>query len=394
MLGDFTISIDGKSISDNNNRSKKVWSFIAYLIYNRTKSINPQQLIEVFCGNSSSYSNPATAIKALIFRARAELDNLYEGAGHELIVFRNGGYSWNNSVETVTDFEQFEELENIDSSLSPERLAEILALYRGDFLKNIPAEFWTIPVATHYMNLFCSTLTGNAAVLYDNGLAEELKQFCSIASQADPFNEDLHRTYMQVSMSCGDKKGAASIYRKLSNRLLSELGVFPSEETRALYHDIIKTTNEHIISSDMLMDQLREDSDFPGALVCEYDFFRILYYSMARSVMRNGVAVHIVLLSLVGKKDSEIPKKKIEKEMDNLRDAVRNSLRRGDSAARCSVSQFVVMLPGANYENSCMVCERIIRSYNKKFSPSGTEIRYEIRPIEPDCKDNFPSFFA
>jgi hypothetical protein len=125
-----------------------------------------------------------------------------------------------------------------------------------------------------------------------------------------------------------------------------------------------------------------------GALICEYDFFRVLYFSMARSVMRSGIAVHIALISAVDK-NGELPLKKIEKVMPNVEDVIQHSLRRGDSAARCSASQYVIMLPRANYENTCMVCERIIKAYYKKYARNDVMLRYEVRALEPDDKENF-----
>jgi hypothetical protein len=133
---------------------------------------------------------------------------------------------------------------------------------------------------------------------------------------------------------------------------------------------------------------LKESSEKTGALICEYDFFRVLYYSMARSVMRNGIAVHIALISAVDK-DGELPLRKLERVMPNVENVIRQSLRRGDSAAKCSVSQYVIMLPRANYENSCMVCERIIKSYYKKFTRADAQLRYEVCPLEPDDKENY-----
>jgi GGDEF domain-containing protein len=75
--------------------------------------------------------------------------------------------------------------------------------------------------------------------------------------------------------------------------------------------------------------------------------------------------------------------------MANLEDTIRRSLRRGDSASRCSASQYVIMLPRANYENSCMVCDRILKSYVKNYSYPDAEFRYEVFPIQPDEKESF-----
>ncbi len=393
MLGEFVIEYNGASVSDSSNRSKKVWSLLAYLIYNRQRAVKPQELIELLWGNDISTENPAGALKTLLFRARAELDNLYKGAGKDLIIFKNEGYLWSDAFDTELDCEVFDRLvmeinENEEARL--ECTLKLLSLYRGTFLEKFSSEFWAMPIVTHYHNTYLETVSKNIPLLSENGYYKEIEKFCVLATEADPFNEELHRIYMQNCVEQDNKKKALTIYRELSNRLLSELGVFPSEETRQLYHKLIQTTNEHILSAQMLMEQLKEDGNLPGALICEYDFFRVLYYSMARSVLRNGIAVHIALFTVSGKKGAALSAKKIEKEMEGLRTAVRTSLRRGDSAARCSVSQYVVMLPGANYENSCMVCERISRAFTQRYGSIDATVRFEVQPIEADYSEKIP----
>ena len=69
--------------------------------------------------------------------------------------------------------------------------------------------------------------------------------------------------------------------------------------------------------------------------------------------------------------------------MDNLLEQIRINLRRGDTVARCSASQYILMLPHANYENSCMVCERIIRAFCRQYPHSPAQLHYSVRPIEP-----------
>jgi GGDEF domain-containing protein len=104
--------------------------------------------------------------------------------------------------------------------------------------------------------------------------------------------------------------------------------------------------------------------------------------------MRSGIAVHLVLVTVTGKDGSNLDAQKREKIMANLEDSIRHSLRRGDSAARCSASQYVIMLPRANYENSCMVCERVLKAYYRDHSRLDADLRYEVFPIQPDEKEN------
>ena len=69
--------------------------------------------------------------------------------------------------------------------------------------------------------------------------------------------------------------------------------------------------------------------------------------------------------------------------MPKIEEVIRCSLRRGDSAAKCSVSQYVIMLPTANYENSCAVCRRILKAFARQYPHSPAEIHYSVQPLEP-----------
>ena len=41
------------------------------------------------------------------------------------------------------------------------------------------------------------------------------------------------------------------------------------------------------------------------------------------------------------------------------------------------------MLPQANYENSCKVCERIVRAFYRKYPHSPAVIQYTVQPLNP-----------
>ena len=69
--------------------------------------------------------------------------------------------------------------------------------------------------------------------------------------------------------------------------------------------------------------------------------------------------------------------------MKNLRDLVCSNLRKGDIASQCSISQYILMLPYANYENSCMVCERIVKAFYRQYPHSPAELHFFVQPLEP-----------
>lgn len=392
MFGEFSISTDGGRVSDSDNRSRKVWFLLAYLIYNRDRVIKQNELIEMLWNESDRGVNPVGALKTLFYRVRTELDQLWEGAGKQLILSHGNGYIWSDEFPVIIDCEQFDELNEIISDASDDALEDtvrLLRLCKGGFLERFSSEFWVMPIATFYHNEYIRHLLRILPTLIEQGRYEDAVEFCQAAVGAEPFNEEIHRYYMRVCIAMGNQKRAVEIYQSLSDRLLSELGLIPSEETRKLYHEAVKSNNDHTLTLEMIRDQLKESNSYPGALICEYDFFRVLYYSMARSVLRNGIAVHMVLVTVKGKRGAELDAKKREKVMANLEDSIRHSLRRGDSAARCSATQYIIMLPRANYENSCMVSERVFKAYYQKYTRLDAELRYEVFPIQPDDKESF-----
>lgn len=387
MFGSFTISSDDSTVSNIGNRSRKAWILMAYLICNRDRFVNRNELIDLLWGSDEDNVNPVGALKTLVYRARGELDKLWDGAGRDLILSSGEGYRWNDEFPVYVDCEDFgvvaECYEDTDRAL------EKLSLYTGEFLRDFGSELWVMSLGAHYHNLFINVLGNIAPVLIDAGRADDLIAFWPTVSQIEPYNEAIICIYMRAYINAGKQKTAIDIYVKLKEKLLSDLGILPSDETRALYHEAKKINNYHTISVERLKDQLRETDSPDGAMICEYDFFRVLYHSMARSVLRSGIAVHIALIIMLDKNGNELPAKKLERAMGNLEEVVRTCLRRGDSAAKCSSSQFVIMLPTANYENSCMVCERIIKAYNRKYAYTDTMIRYEVCPLDPDEKETF-----
>ena len=138
------------------------------------------------------------------------------------------------------------------------------------------------------------------------------------------------------------------------------------------------------MSISTVREQLREPEGCGGALFCEYDFFKIIYHAEARAIARSGDAVHICLLSVTDEQGEDLSKRSLDRCMENLQELIRVGLRRGDVAARCSMSQYILLLPQANYENSCKVCERIIKGFCRQYTHSPAQLHYSVQPLEPN----------
>ena len=186
---------------------------------------------------------------------------------------------------------------------------------------------------------------------------------------------------MTALIKMGDNKSAVNEYEEFSLRLYNDLGIKPSQNLIDLQKKASASLSVQVFPMDVVIEHLKEIDAKPGALLCEYDYFKILCYVEARSMQRSGKATHVALLSVTGHDGKDLTKNSLEKVMSILSDQIRTALRRGDTYARCSVSQFIIMLPQANYENSCMVCRRVVGNYIKKHPSSPASITFAVQPL-------------
>lgn len=385
-LGDFSLRTGNVTISDSDNRTRKVWSLLAYLLCYRGRVISQKKLIELLWGEDPSSTNPENALRITFHRVRSALNQLWPNAGHDLILRRDGGYTWNPDVPLVIDSEKFDSLCTAVYTDEEQQLAaylEALSLYHGDFLEKQSSDAWVIPICTHFHNLYISTVMAAAALLSARCRHEEAVSLCRRAIAGEPYHEVLHQQLMRSLAATGDQKGAAAVYAELSHRLFDDFGIRPSEDTRKVYREVVHTPTDRTLPMDVVLEQLQEPALISGAMRCDYDYFKVLCFAESRAMERNGNATHILLLSVSGTPDKPLSKRTLNRVMEQLGETIRTSLRRGDTFSQCSVSQYIIMLPQANYENSCMVARRILGAFSRKHPHVTARIQHMVQPLTP-----------
>ena len=386
MLGEFSLRAGSVTISDAGNRSKKVWSLLAYLICNRDRAISQQKLIGLLWGDEPDSDNPENALRITLHRLRAQLEQLWPGAGRELILRKSGGYAWNSEASMELDCDRFEQLcqtAAADEETRLQDLLEALSLYRGEFLPRQGGEMWVVPIATHFHNLNLEGSLEAAQLLSARGRHEEAARICRAAAAAEPYHEPLHQKLMQELSAAGDPKGAAAVYETLSKRLFDDFGIRPNEQTREVYRTAAHSPESRELPMEEVLQHLQEPEGNAGAMQCDYDYFKVLCFAESRAMERSGNATHIALLSLTGETDKPLSKRSRDRIMDQLGQQLRSNLRRGDTISRCSVSQYIIMLPKANYENSCMVCRRVITAFHRAHPHISAKVNYMVQPLTP-----------
>lgn len=387
MLGGFSIRIGDKVINNQHNQAKKPWILLEYLITFRNRDISPTELIELIWGDEDS-SNPNGALKTLLFRSRKLLTDL-EYPPQNMIVQQRGTYAWNQELNTVVDADQFEALANkaLNDCESPEQqlacCLEALQIYKGDFLPKSSWESWVVPISTFYHSLYLKVVHTAVNLLLQNEDYATITDISQKAAVIESHDEDLHYYLIFSLFKSGKQHAALEHYNRTIDMLYSQFAITPSERLKSLYK-LIRDT-EHGITTDLsvVQDSLTEETRRNGAFFCEYSVFKDIYQLESRSIERTGDSIYLCLLTLSDLNYVLLPQPFLNKGMEALGDAICSSLRRGDVYSRYSVSQFILLLPTATYENGELVLKRITQTFRKNYTRKDMTVSYSLQAIIP-----------
>lgn len=387
MLGGFSITMNGKTIADQSNQAKKPWCLLEYLITFRDRDIPTEELIDLFWKDDAS-NNPGGALKTLMFRVRKLLEPL--GYPTQKLVLQNRrSYGWTKSISTVCDTDQFEKLclqtesEGINEE---ERLALCLkafALYKGSFLPKSEWEAWVVPINTYYHTLYQKLTHRVLLLLNEKKDYPTMIDLCQQAIAIDPYEEDAHYYLIYSLYQSGNQHMAMEHYQHVCDMFYNEFAITPSLRFKDLYKLI--SDKKHGITMDLsiIQELLMEGFTDKGAFCCEPSVFRDIYQLEARAIERTGDSIYLCLLTISSLKGDLLKPAVQTRAMDELGEAIRTSLRRGDIYSRYSVSQYLMLLPTATYENGEMVLKRIIRNFKKAYSRKDLSITYSLQGIVP-----------
>jgi len=387
MLGGISLRYADQEINDQDNRSKKLWLLLAYIITFRDKDLAQADFVELMWPNEES-SNPGNALKTLFHRVRAMLNQLGYQSGHTMIVQDNGTYGWNNKLNFSVDVDEFEDLYRKGCRVdgNDEKLkyfSGALDIYKGDFLPKYAMEPWVLPINAYYHSMYMRLIHDTLELLVEREAYEEVVRRCNFAISIDPYDEFLYYNMILSLVRMGNQQAALAQYQKVTELFYTSFGVTPSEELTALYKEVVRTTNNMETDLSVIKQYLQEKENKGGAFYCEYEFFKNIYRLQARSLARSGQAVHLGLLTLSNASGGKLQQRILNNAMAKLNDCIRLSLRKGDVYSRYSVSQYIIMLPAANYENARIVLARIAGRFRRENPHSQALVNYALHPLEP-----------
>lgn len=168
----------------------------------------------------------------------------------DCVLFEDDRYSFNQRLDYWYDVQEFERLvaraEHAQATDPHEyefNLKQAVALYRGDFLEDLPSaseEAWYHPLSEGLRKKWLQSVfaLGTMAIESEN-YETALDYFWRIARR-DSFQEAAHRAIMEVYARMGNRNAALRHYRDLESTLQDELGVSPTAETAQLYRRILQ----------------------------------------------------------------------------------------------------------------------------------------------------------
>lgn len=383
-LGTFSISNGQAVLTDEINRSMKLWNVLCYLIMHRDRDVPQSELIELFWNEENS-ANPTNALKTLLYRVRAMLEPVFGDA--EPILSRHGAYGWNPQVRCELDIDAFESLcARAQSTDSPDKqlraYRQAVAIYKGDFLPKLGGQLWVVPIAARYHLMYLSAVKRLAQLLCQKESFEEMHRVCVQASELEPLDEQLHILIITALLRQGKHNAALNHYEYATDLLYRNLGVRPSEELRMLYNEIMDEEKGMEMDLEVIQEDLREAAAKNGAFLCEYGFFKEIYRLEARRCARSGQCVHVGLITVTDASGRMPSPGTLGATMDQLQGVLIRSLRRGDVVSKYSAAQFVVLLPAANYEDSLMVMNRIETAFHRQYRMNRQKLSCKIRELE------------
>lgn len=386
LFGGFSMERNGTLLTDDINRSQKLWSVLAYLVIHRDRDIPQSEFIEQFWQEENS-TNPTSALKTLLYRIRAMIEPLF-GEEVQPVIARRGAYRWNSDIPCFVDVDRFTQLceQAQEAQLSDEQRLELCreaaVMYKGMLLPKLSDQIWLMPLSAHCHAQYVRLVHQLAQLLVKYDLYDEMAALCLRASELDPLDESLHILVIRALLYQGRNAQALAHYENATELLYRDLGVRASDELRSLYTEIMAQEQGMETDLEVIQDSLREVADRPGAFVCEYGFFQEIYRLEVRRSARSGQCVHIVLVTVAMPDGTQPALKLLNVTMDQLLSALRGNLRSGDVISRYSASQYVVMLPCTTQEDSRKIMERIVSVFYRQHRHNFLKINYKVREVE------------
>lgn len=385
-LGDFSVSVGDKLLSEKTTRASQLWKLFKYLITNRTAQLSTEKLIDVLWPENE-VDDPLKALYSLVYRLRATLSAPFSEK-QDFILFKHDAYSWNQNAPYALDADEFEQLFQAgeaeqDADKKFELYDRAFRLYRGNYLAELSFEIWSLPSANFYKRTYAGVVKRLSDLCAEKGDYEGVVRYNERAIELDPFEESMHHDLIDALIKLNLKSQAVAHYNYLSSVLYNELGVTPSDRLVALYRQIYEEMRQTPRDIGEIAESLREQESLAtGVFFCDPDVFRKIYQLEIRTLERTQTSVVLGCATLRDVFSDEPNGLMVNEGMSHLKRTVMLGLRRGDIVTQYSDSQLLMLLPSVTPENCDSIAERLTDRFVEWPGSGELDLAFEFLPLE------------
>lgn len=373
-LGNYLVLKGGEPLSAKSGRLGKTWELFIYLISQKGKNIPAETIHEVIWPEGDN-SDPARSIKNSVHRLRKIIDNDGNKNGESIIVYSNGCYKWNNTLEHWLDVEVFEALCNeahdlVDDNpqLAAQKYREALRLYNGDFLPEFTSNYWVTPLRNYYRQLFLRSVIELIGICKKAGRFSEVAKICEKTFLAEQYEEGLHLSYLEALLEEGKTAQARAHYQYVTSLFYREFGTKPSKDMQRLYRSMKADKVSAELTFSDIRDIMSERDKVDGAMLCDFNAFELICSLEKRRANRQGTPLFIATLTLTSPDFQLPPTEELFSAMEKLKKVFFSNLRKGDVFHQWNESQCVLLLSAMSQKQAESVLQRISRIFKKSFT--------------------------
>lgn len=390
MMDNFALYIDERHVEYLAAKTRKGAALIEYLVLNHGQSVPNYRILATLWADDRS-ANPESALKTLVSRLRAQLNQIHPELGGCIVADR-GAYHWQMMPGMTVDVYEIESIfealsaSKVDKARRSELYRRLMELYSGDLLQNAEQNEWALARATALHNQYMSSVYSYIELLKSEGDWDQVACTCRRALDVDNFDDRLHMELMSALINTNRTSEALVQYKHVMHLNYRYLGVRPSDDMQEFYKQIVRAGKTLDLNLESIRNELRESGEQRGAFVCEYAVFKEIYNLQMRNLERLGSTMFLAVIMVGNPEEAGQDSIRQDNIMNGLLEILRSNLRKGDTITHFSPTIFALLLPTVNYTTGNMVMERVRKLFYKKYPNSNIPFNYRVGPLSSDMQ--------
>jgi len=241
LFGDFKVMKGGRHIDGKPMQRSKVRALLIHLALNMGKGLSRDLLLERiwpekdYCHAKDNFYSTWSMLNSLLSEERKDSPYMSNRQGlcrlEQRYVFTDV-YEFECLSKAVL-FQQGTVEDRIDA------IYRIEQLYRGDIMSGTKVDSYVQAAQDRYRSILVDVMIEASRIFSQQGNGTNAVWFARKAFDTDPTREDVYRTLMSMQDKAGQRTSALRTYFDCKRFLSEELGILPSQQTIALYQELV-----------------------------------------------------------------------------------------------------------------------------------------------------------